>query len=152
MYYCILTLLPLIFIGVGLLITIFSSKGYALTSPNLNIDYSTIFNGFFEQTFARLFVYFTDISGESVIDYLGRGVFSEVGSYGFINFIGLFSYIFIDFDMIVDYSSIWLFINWYLNYILMIQLIMFIPRIIMWFINWSFNMIDTLSYKGGLRK
>lgn len=148
----ILTLLPLIVMGVGFLVSVLSTKTYTFDSGDTRFNTGAYFIDFIDFTFSQLFNFNMDVSSENILDYLGHNVFTQNNLFGYINFVGLFDNLFISLNYNVDFSSIWLLINWYLNYILMIQLIMFIPRVLMWFINWSFNMIDTLSYKGGLRK
>lgn len=145
----ILTLMPLIFIGVGLLTSLFTYR--INTGSFISFPIITTIDNTFDAL--NIFGFDADISGDFVNDYLGSGVFTGNYGYGIFNFVGIFDYIFIELDYLsIRFTSIYLFINWYLNYVLYIQLIMFIPRVIMWFINWSFNIIDSFSYKGGLRK
>lgn len=145
----IITLMPLIIIGVGLLTSLFTYRLNTGSFTGFNIS-NTIALTFDSLS---LFGFSADVSGEYVNDYLGSGVFTGNFVYGIFNFVGIFDNIFISYDVTeIGFTSIYLFVNWYLNYILLIQVIMFIPRIIMWFINWCFDIVDSFSRKGGFRR
>lgn len=145
----IITLMPLIIIGVGLLTSLFTYR--VNTGGFTQFPLGATINESFEDLI--LFGYTADVSGELVNDYLGSGVFTGNYVYGIFNFVGIFDNIFISYDVVeIGFTSIYLFVNWYLNYILLIQVIMFIPRIIMWFINWCFDIVDSFSRKGVFKR
>lgn len=140
----IITLMPLIIIGVGLLTTLFTYRINTGSFAGFPLSV-TLTNTFDSLNFIGLMSF--DISGDAPMVYLGTGAISTDIDYGVFNFVGLFNNVFINLDAATDYGSFYLFINWYLNYILFIQVICFAPRVLMWFINFCFSLFDSFTEK-----
>lgn len=63
-------------------------------------------------------------------------------------FVKYFITIFNTSSLMLSDAPIYIFVNWYLNYLLLINLVVFIPYVLQAFINLAFNMIDWFTSKG----